>query len=225
MGSWEALSLFGRRDFNMLKFDRTGLTSSLVLCPESAQLAFGACATSRLLPGYLQFCAETGHGDSKDMRGALECVWNSVLLGRFAETELRRWHDVAFALTKLPEADDSEFFVCAENAAAALTFCLRFAMNQDPEGIVRAAHRAYDAAYQHAVSQTVEGLQIATGENLAQWLSHRLVQDELIRQRRDLHEIQVATAATLDLVIAHLRDRSAAETVLPVKIDQISGSH
>lgn len=199
----------------MMRFDRAQLARDLRDIAPAGQTAFAAAAAERLLPAYFRYCGETDHYGSLQLRKALQCVWRHAEVPSTDHVELRRQHDVAYALTDVPEKPFSEFFVAAQDATAAVTYCLRFLLGDDEEGAVHAASCGYDAAYQYAVFSMVEGVQITTAADTEKWLSHTLVQTELTRQRRDLLELKSATAEQLAKAAATLRARAERETVIP----------
>jgi uncharacterized protein YjaG (DUF416 family) len=200
----------------MQRFDRVALASELKDIPFVAQGSFAAAAAGRLLPAYLAYCDSTGHGDAKQLEAALGCAWSHFDVTLKPEHEARFQHDVAHALTAVPDTPANEFFACAENATAAVTYCLRFAMKYDVNDAVRAAFRSYDAAYQYSLQLVVEHQQVATKKDVDTWLSHPIVQSELMRQRRDIDELRSAESAQLGFTISRLRLRSAKESVVPL---------
>jgi len=203
----------------MLRFDRARLAEDLRNIAPAAQAAFAAAAAERLMPAYARFRTETNYDASDRLRAALQCVWRQVETPASDHVELRRQHDVAHALMAVPEKPFSYFFAAADDATAAVTYCLRFLLGDDEKGVVRAASRARDAAFAYAQLSTVEGVQIATVADLEHWLSHPLVQNELTRQQRDLSDLasiflpRLATTATI------LRRRAEQEPTLPTMLN------
>ena len=159
----------------------------------SGQAAFAAAAAERLLPAYVRYCEETGFDAALQLRTALQHVWRDVEAPSTGQGELRQQHDIAHALTAVPEEPASYFSIAAQDATAAVTYCLRFLLGDDEKGVVRAVGRGFDAAYQYAIfSSMTEDVQIMTDDLMQKVLSHVLVQTELTRQRRDLLDLKSA---------------------------------
>jgi len=184
----------------------------------SGQAAFAAAAAERLLPAYVRYCEETGFDAALQLRTALQHVWRDVEAPSTGQGELRQQHDIAHALTAVPEEPASYFSIAAQDATAAVTYCLRFLLGDDEKGVVRAVGRGFDAAYQYAIfSSMTEDVQIMTDDLMQKVLSHVLVQTELTRQRRDLLDLKSAKPHEIARVVAAVRTRAEQEPVIPTK--------
>jgi uncharacterized protein YjaG (DUF416 family) len=181
----------------------------------SGQAAFAAAAAERLLPAYVRYCKETGFDGTLRLRTALQYVWRHVEAPSTDQGKLRQQHDIAHALTAVSEEPASYFSIAAQDATAAVTYCLRFLLGDDEKGAVRAAGSGFDAAYQYAVfSSMTENVQIMTDTLMQKVLSHTLVQTELTRQRRDLLELKSAEPQELARVAAAVHARAERETAI-----------
>jgi hypothetical protein len=202
----------------MRRLDRDQLALDLEAIALIGRAAFAAAAAERLLPAYLRYCDDIGYDRDLKLRKALHCVWRHVEVPSTNREELQREHDIAYALTHAPEEPFSEFLGYAQNASAAVTYCLRFLLGDDEKGAVRAAWHAHDAAYQWAVFSMVEGIRIVTAADMESYLSHALVQTELARQRRDLLDLKSAAPDQLSATVAILRARAERESVVPIGV-------
>jgi len=200
----------------VLKLDRLRLAGELQRLPILGCGAFAAAAATRIFPAYVTYCDLTGNGDSGQLNAALQCVW-SFLEEAIRDSEtLQRQHTIAEALTDIPDTPASRYRICAQDATAAVTYCLRFLLGHDTKDAVRAAYCSYDAAWQYALLSMVTGLQIDSADDTEKWLSHPLVQTELSRQERDLTNLKNANPYQLTATVRGLRDLSEHECVVPL---------
>jgi hypothetical protein len=154
------------------------------------------------------------------LREALYGVWEYVEGSGRHPAELRRLEGLAESLTDVVEAPQVQLFVGAQNATAAVTYCLRAAVSEGGEDAALAAEQAWNEAYQIALFSRVSGTEVDAPGMIERDEAHPWVQAELARQNRDLEELRFANPAQLAGVVARLGARSQNECVVPVNKEE-----
>ncbi len=150
------------------------------------QLAFGAACCERMLPNYEAFMQEVGWGDINPLRRALDAVWEACEERHPSNRELR---DLLSQCEKCaPNSEDitSLYVSSAQDAAFAICALLDFLLNGDLNRIVSVPQMSTDSV--DLIVQERENMD--PRDPLREWniLNHPLMQQELVRQRRDIAE-------------------------------------
>lgn len=176
------------------------------------RLAFAATCAERLLPFYICYTKRQGSG-AENYFVALDYVWNCLGVANCDP------HDVAHLLVEcertLPDEDSAWNAGCpyADDATAAILYCLRLISSGDQQEAIWAAKRAYEVADNFVVAHTDHS--IDSHEDELEVLHHPVIQNELGRQLRDLRELQrVGTdLPTLQGLCKELRQRAQSDAV------------
>lgn len=172
-------------------------------CP--ARAAFAAACAERLLPFYSLYSSQSEKGDPAALQSAISALWADLLGSRLADTEIER-HAMA-CLALVPPEDEEPWIpeqALADDAAAAATYALRCRLHGRSQDAALAARRAYEALDHFVMNSEDIDLNDPGAEELV--LASVLIQQELGRQLRDLHDLRSA-AVTLQA----FRDRSRRE--------------
>jgi uncharacterized protein YjaG (DUF416 family) len=153
------------------------------------QLAAAAACCERLLPNYAAFVAQALWGDPTPLRAALDAIWDVCARGSslaigvesladlLAQCERAAPNSDDFALVATTFAQDAVFSICA---------LLDFLQDHTPERIATALRFATDSVDLFVQElEDMDPLDPRRGQRIHE---HPLMQQELTRQRRDLHE-------------------------------------
>ncbi len=149
-------------------------------------LTFGAACCERMLPNYNVFVSEAGWRDSEPLQNALDVAWAACAGKVTSNVDLRKM------LSQCEEcAPDSEDFTSlyttsAQDAVFAVCCLLDFLLDGDVACIVRIARLATDSV--DLIVQEREGMDPRDPVREHKILEHPLMQQELVRQRRDLRD-------------------------------------
>lgn len=174
-------------------FDEHGLRGPIESLPAGLRLAFAAACAERLLPAYREFSIATGREDASLLAGILAELWRDA--SGHPMSEERALSALRSCLSLVPDEDDGPWIesqAYADDAAAAVCYCLRLRMSGRSEEAAWAARRAYEAVDYYVTNH----LGVEVGEPAR---NHALVQQELLRQELDLLELAKASAAEADL--------------------------
>lgn len=172
------------------------------------QLAVGAACCERMLPNYSRFTTEVNWGDLPSVRSALDVVWDACSREVLGGTDMDRL--LASCEAAIPHADEfrSLYVSSAQEAVFAVCALLDFMGDRDPERIVSVLRFAIDSV--DLIVQEQEGMDSRDPLLERKILGHPLMQQELVRQRRDMSEaarFHVGQQASLFA----LRNRVASE--------------
>jgi uncharacterized protein YjaG (DUF416 family) len=175
------------------------------------QLAFGAACCERMLPNYETFMREVNWGEVGPLRRALDVVWEVCEGMRLREGELR---DMLLRCEQCaPDSEDftSLYTSSAQDAAFAVCALLGFLLDGDVGRIVSVPRFSTDSV--DLVVQEQEDMDPRDPLREQKILEHPLMQQELVRQQRDLAEaINISPG---DRVALHaLRTRGQRESNL-----------
>jgi uncharacterized protein len=165
-------------------FDQDALRKVLVGLAPQQRLAFGLACSERLYPNYVAFAREQSWGEPESLRAALDLAWDAVL-GQPASPE-----SVRELKKKVEDAEpDTEDFgtilvSSALDAAATAGLVLRLLEADDLDFAVEIASLARDTVDMYV--QAIEHLDPSDTALEKRILLHRLMQEELRRQRDDL---------------------------------------
>ncbi|MBI2571851.1 MAG: DUF416 family protein [Candidatus Schekmanbacteria bacterium] len=194
----------------VLRFDETELIVQIDTLEPSLRVAFAAACAERLRPAYGCFSSITGRGNTTEFNVIIDRLWEDLDGQSMTIIEIKEKIDTCIEL--IPREDDGVWIpeqACAEDAAAALAYALRCRWNCQSQEAAWAARRAYEAM-DHRV-MTLEDIDPKVPGNEALLASHRLVQAELTRQSRDLHDLLGFTEADAPMAAAKLRERAKKE--------------
>jgi uncharacterized protein YjaG (DUF416 family) len=190
----------------MKTFDELQLRSQLAELSLSSRTAFATACAERLLGSYRKYSARTGRGDPGKLQQILDGLWEDLLGVPLSMSDIDVQIEICTRL--MPREDDRPWIVeqaAAEDAAAALAYALRCRKTGSTSEAAWAARRAYEATDQFVVNHEDIDTNVAGAE--ARVLTHPIVQTELARQQRDLHELSHGLVA-----INQLRDRAKQES-------------
>jgi uncharacterized protein YjaG (DUF416 family) len=175
------------------------------------QLAFGAACCERMLPNYETFMREVGWGEVLPLRHALDVVWAACEGRRPREAELR--NHVSEVENRIPDSEDftSLHVASAQDAACAICALLDFLLGGDLDRVVSAAQLSTDSV--DLIVQERAGMDPQDPRLEQKILEHPMMQQELVRQRRDLDEAALISVGDRNALGA-FRARAASESNL-----------
>ncbi|WP_437727729.1 DUF416 family protein [Sorangium sp. So ce861] len=148
------------------------------------QLAFGAACCERMLPNYQTFMREVGWGDVAPLREALDTVWVACESGCVAHAQLRKMLSICEECAPNSEDFTSIYTSSAQDAVFAICSLLDFVLDGDVARVVSAARFSIDSV--DLIVQEREAMDPRDPLRERKILEHPLMQQELLRQRRDL---------------------------------------
>jgi len=170
------------------------------------QLVFGAACCERMLANYETFMREAGWGDVEPLRRALDRVWEACEGRRSPEAGLR---DLLSQCEKCaPDAEDftSLYVSSAQDAALAVCALLDFLLDGDLDRLVSVPRLSTDSV--DLIVQERENMDPRDPLRERKILGHPLMQQDLVRQKRDVSE---AAGISLGDKVAVLGFRSRAQ--------------
>ena len=169
-----------------------------------------ACAT-RLLPGYLDFCRDTGLGDPIWMSEIVDRVWRGLKGSEISVVDL---HEEILYCEQLVPGEDQDFGSSlqerADDAAAAVTYALRCRQDGSEESAAWASRRAIETLDRALADGNFAEYALDDEDRLQ---SRSLIQAELRRQKRDIDELLMTTDDELPALISIAEPRAKAEAV------------
>ena len=181
-------------------FNEQQTTYNLKSLDWTCGLAFGAACASRIIPVFDRFRLETRWGDIEPMLRAMDTIWgsteNAVLpMSSIIERLLAECED------QVPDSEEfhSLFTSGAQDSVFAVCSLLDFCTDMQPERLALAARYPTDCIDLYV--QEVENMRASDADLEANILRHPLMQQELKRQKRDLHLlIQMGRGAIRELI-------------------------
>jgi uncharacterized protein YjaG (DUF416 family) len=195
----------------ILSFNEDLLTTELDRIALPLRVIFAATVAERLLPAYVNFAHKSGRGDPEMLTEILERLWQDIQGAQMDADELQQNIDLAIEL--IPREDDTPWMPdqsWADDAVAAVTYALRSRQNGKSQESAWAARRAYEALDHFVVSREDIDPNIVGAEERV--LSNPLVQDELMRQQRDLRELFTDDQQDAATLAQKLRQRAKTES-------------
>jgi len=195
----------------ILNFNEDLLTTELDRIVFPLRVIFAATVAERLLPAYGNFAYKSGRGDPNMLTEILERLWQDIQGTQMDSDELQQNIDLSIKL--IPREDDIPWIpdqAWAEDAVAAVTYALRSRQNGTSRESAWAARRAYEALDHFVASREDIDPNIVGAEERV--LSNPLVQDELMRQQRDLRELFTEAQQDIATLAQKLRQRAKAES-------------
>jgi uncharacterized protein YjaG (DUF416 family) len=175
------------------------------------QLAFGAACCERMIPNYESFKQGVNWGDIGPLRRGLDTIWKACEGQRPGEAQL--WDMLSRCGQSAPDSEDftSLYTSPAQNAAFAVCALLEFLLDGDTGRIVSVPRFSTDSV--DLVVQEQEDMNPQDPFREQKILEHPLMQQELMRQRRDLAEaLKISTSDGVTLLA--LRTRAQRESNL-----------
>lgn len=159
-----------------------------------------------MLPNYARFVADEKWGDLGSLRTALDVIWDACLIGRASGMDI----DVDRCEAAAPNGEhfSSLYVTSAQEAAFAVCALGDFLRDPDPQHIVSALQFSTDSV--DLLVQEQEALNSRDPLLEQKILRHPLMQQELIRQRRDISDaLRLDVGQAGDLLA--FRQRAASE--------------
>ncbi len=196
----------------ILRFNERTLTRELDRIAAPLRVVFAAAVAERLLPAYVTFSSKAGRGNAYLLTQILERLWQDIQGIRMDPKELQKNIDLSMEL--IPGEDDIPWILeqaSAENAATAIAYALRCRQNGKSQESASAAGCGFDAR-DHFVTTRDD---IDPNDRVAdeRALSDPLIQDELMRQQRDLRELMAVDLPDVSTLAQKIRQRAKAESI------------
>jgi uncharacterized protein YjaG (DUF416 family) len=195
----------------ILRYNEPSMMAQLDRMAVPFRVIFATAAAERLLPAYVHFSHKTGSGNPNLLMGILERLWRDIQGIPMDSEELQQNIDLAMKL--IPDEDDilipgQEW---TDDPAAAVAYALRCRQNGKSQDSVWAAGRAYAALDQFVSNlEDIDPNVVGAEERI---LSHPLVQDELMRQQRDLRDLAAANLQDQSALAQKIRERAKTEYI------------
>ncbi len=175
------------------------------------QLPFGAACGERMLANYETFVREVGWRDAGPLRNALDAAWASCEGEDPLEIELREM--LASCENCAPDSEDvtSLYTSAAQDTAFAICALLEFLLDRDVAHIASGARFSTDSV--DLIVQEREAMDPRDPLRERKILEHPLMQQELMRQQRDLCDASCISPGTRDALLA-IRSRAQRESNL-----------
>lgn len=181
------------------EFNEEELRQKLIQIPFWKQLVFLLVVCQRLLPSFRVFARESGFQGQNQLTALLMKAWDSLLNGS-SSLDLSSEAVLAESLAPDTEDYDSVLVSSALDAAVATSLLMRAFNDQQTDTIIEAVTLVRDSVDMYV--QELEDMDPADPELEEKILAHKLMQEELRRQREDLEflstlddEISVSMAA------------------------------
>lgn len=190
----------------MFDFDEDKLSFRLKKFRPISRMLFAVTCAQRLFPVYEFCCDKVRFSTAIKVRSALANLWKLVLKN---ETKYEgRFLDLYDDLIPSEDSQWSPLNPIIENAVAAVAYACQSA---DAENAAWAALQCYEAT--DYVVHTIEKIKFSSPLAESQILGSELVQAELLRQNRDLKELNGIPPSSTEFmkVAAALRARAKAE--------------
>jgi len=147
------------------------------------QIVFLLSICQRLFPSFVVFARETGVDGEPVLKSAMQKAWNHLFKGEFI-ADLRNEADECESIAPDTEVFDSDFVSSALDAAIAVSSLMKAFFENDTNLIVEGASLARDSVDMYI--QELENMDVNASNLESLILNHRLMQQELRRQREDL---------------------------------------
>lgn len=189
-------------------FDERLLAQRLQPLPWFLSLAFGVACAGRLVSNYRKFSDETGWGDITPLERALG-ILGTLAINRTlpTESECRNLATQCEAQAPDSEAFSSLFTSSAQDAVFSVCSLLDYSTERKLEQVVLAARYPTDSVDLYV--QETEQMAPQDPALEAKILAHRLMQQELSRQARDLAVLEAEGAAGIPEVLSRLKSEEA----------------
>jgi len=196
----------------ILRFNDESLKKELDRIAVPLRVVFAAAVAERLLPAYVSFSQKTGRGNPHLLTEILDRLWRDIDGIKMSPEELQQNIDLSMEL--IPQEDEKPWIpdqAWAEDAAVAVVYSLCTRQNGKSQDAVWAARRAYDAL-DHFVT-TQEDIDPSTVGAEERILSNPLIQQEFMRQQRDLRELVAVERQDESALAQKIHLRAKAESI------------
>lgn len=185
----------------MYNFDEKNLVVQLAATTQIAKTGFALSVATRLLPMYVEYTKMAKIELNSLPSSCVGTLWDIAISARIHQMD--EVETASNTLLNLMPGDNdpwNEYHPLAEDAIAAIVYALRSYLTNDPQEAAWAARRSYEAADQFAIRQLDIDFQDKGVEHTL--LSHPIVQQELMRQNRDLELAIIGDIGTLRAISA-----------------------
>lgn len=193
-----------------LQFNESDTIEMLRRLSPGFRVAFALLSSFRILPTYRRFHAKTGRGDPATLESTAAELWRDITQHRLSDTEIQMAAARCMELVPSEQGWDEDTQPYAEDAAAAVAYAVRARLNGDPQEAAWAGRRVYEAI-DHFINAQKEVSATTDPDDQLNVLAHPLVQAELLRQQRDLHELGEMEKMASPEGLEGLRERSVRE--------------
>jgi uncharacterized protein YjaG (DUF416 family) len=200
------------KSMGILSYNEASLITELDRIAVPLRVVFAAAAAERLLPAYVGFSHKTGRGNPNLLTGILDRLWRDIQGIQMDPEELQQNIDLAMKL--IPDEDEFPWILgqeWAEDAVVAVVYALGCRQNGKSQESAWAARRAYAALDHFIINHEDIDTNIEGAEERI--LSNPLIQDELMRQQRDLRELAAVDLQGESTVVQKIRQRAKAESI------------
>lgn len=200
-------------------YNEEQLIKELARVPEKLRVVYAATGAERLFPAYERYLNQSGKKYEVNLKDLLERLWLDLCGNTMSHSEID--DAIEKCMTVIQDINDSEWipgWEAADGAATSVCYAFRCRKTGDPQEAAWAARRVYETLDHFIIDQ--ENIDINQPEAESRVLAHPLMQAELVRLRRDLHELlefegQVISELTVRL---HERGKAEAQTVFGCRL-------
>jgi len=195
----------------ILRYNEELLRTELDRIAMPLRVVFAAAAAERLLPAYVSFSHSAGRGNPNLLTEILDRLWRDIDGIKMDPEELQQNIDLSMKL--IPEEDDLPWVLgqeWAEDAVVAVTYALRCRQSGKSQESAWAARRAYEALDHFVINHEDIDPSVVGEERI---LSNPLIQDELMRQQRDLRELVAVERQDESAIAQKIHLRAKAESI------------
>jgi uncharacterized protein len=169
-------------------FDEERLMIALLKLESRKRIVFGAACCERMLHNYQRFMEDARWGDFDSLRLAVDAIWRRGG-GQLTEPfELRGFLAKCEEGAPHSENFDSLYTTLAQDAVFAVCNAIDFLLGEEIESIVSVGRYSTDSV--DFFVQEQEAMLSQDPDLEDKILKHPLMQQELLRQKRDLEELQ-----------------------------------
>ncbi len=172
-------------------FNKKKLLGKLIKLDNKRQLAFGVSCCERILPNYLAFQKNTGWGNIKPIRKAINLAWSSLSGNPHNPKDLKQ--AIIDCENVTPKSEDFVSFYAdlAQDVCFAVYYLLDYLLENDINKIIYVATYATDSVDLYV--QEIENMAPNDPELEQKILNHKLMQRELAQQEKELNFIEGAS--------------------------------
>jgi uncharacterized protein YjaG (DUF416 family) len=207
----------------VVKFDRHLLKDQLERMSPRCRMLFALVVAERLFPLYVLYNEKTARGRPNYLRSTLDHLWELALRGQAGHKEpvLNDYESLIPAGDLVPrsEVDSHPLSGLAEFAILALASACQCQLTGDSESAVCAAESGGYAAVDN-IANSLEGMDYGSPEAEVAILKKDYVQAEILRQRRDVTELEnvARDGSGIERLVESFRGRAKSEgvTLIPV---------
>ena len=191
-------------------YNEEQLINELARVPEKLRVVYAATCAERFFPAYERYLKQSGKKYEVNLKDHMERLWLDLCGNTMSDSEIDDAIDEC--MTVIQEINDSKWSSgseAADCAATSLCYAFRCRKTGDPQEAAWAVRRVYDGLDNLIINQENIDTNQPGGESKV--LAHPLMQAELARQRRDLHELLEFRGEDISELAVRLRKRAEAE--------------